>query len=116
MVAAAYPQTSPHDTQMTLRFARRNYAFTRLEVADRPTELIWGEKPLQPSFEEQSAGRVQAYTFGYDRDIGHVSHLDSALGAQATLYKPGSQLRPLYGADPAGFVLFVRLRLTGAKP
>ena len=102
--------------ESTLRFARRNYAFTRLEVADRTTELIWGEKPLPPRFEEQSAGRVQAYTFGYDRDIGHVSHLDSALGAQGTFYKPGSQLRPLYGADPAGFVLFVRLRLTGAKP
>lgn len=102
--------------ESTLRFARRNYAFTRLEMADRTTELIWGEKPLPPDFEEQSAGRVQAYTFGYDRDIGHVSHLDSALGAQGTFYKPGSQLRPLYGADPAGFVLFVRLRLTGAKP
>jgi hypothetical protein len=102
--------------ESTLRFARRNYAFTRLEVADRTTELIWGERPLPPGFDEQSAGRVQAYTFGYDRDIGRLSHLDSALGAQATLYKPGSQLRPVYGADPAGFVLFLRLRLTGAKP
>src|SRR5690348_10725797 len=102
--------------ESTLRFARRNHAFTRLEVADRTTELIWGERPLPPGFDEQSAGRVQAYTFGYDRDIGRLSHLDSALGAQATLYKPGSQLRPVYGADPAGFVLFLRLRLTGAKP
>lgn len=99
--------------ESTVRFAERNYAFTRLEDVDRTTELILGERPLPPGFEEGSAGRVQAYTFGYDRDVGRIPHVESALGAQATVYAPASKLRIVYGSDPAGFVMFLRLRLTG---
>jgi hypothetical protein len=99
--------------ESTVRFARRNYAFTRIEDVDRTTELLVGERALPRGFDEGSAGRVQAYTFGYDRDVGHVQHLESALGAQATVYTPGSQLKPVYASDPAGFVVFLRLRLKG---
>ena len=99
--------------ESTVRFAQRNYAFTRIEDVDRTTELLVGERALPRGFDEGSAGRVQAYTFGYDRDVGHVQHLESALGAQVTLYTPGSQLKPVYGSDPAGFVVFLRLRLKG---
>lgn len=97
--------------ESTVRFAQRNYAFMRIEDVDRTTELIVSERALPPGFEERSAGRVQAYTFGYDRDVGHLPHLESALGVEATVYAPGSRLQPVYGSDPAGFVVFLRMRL-----
>jgi hypothetical protein len=100
--------------ESTLRFHARNYAFTRVENVDRTSELLLGEKPLPPGFVEQSAGRVQAYTFGYDRDVSaHIPHFAAALGAQVTAYSPGTKLQPVYGADPMGVVVFLRLRPIG---
>ena len=99
--------------ESTLRFAVRNYVWTRMENVDRTTELLLGENPEPPGFEEEPAGRVQAYTFGYDRDIDVLPHLRTALGAQVTAYTVGSRLRPVYGSDPAGVVVFLRLRAVG---
>lgn len=97
-----------------VRFATRNYAYTRMEDVDRTTELLLDEQPLPPGFEEEPAGRVQAYTFGYDRDVDLVPHLASAIGAQVTAYTVGSRLEPIYGSDPVGVSVFVRLRPFGA--
>lgn len=94
-----------------VRFGGKNYAYTRMENVDRTTGLLLGDQPIPPGFEEEPAGRVQAYTFGYDRDIDVVQHLESALGAQVTAYGMGSRLRPVYGSDPAGLTVFLRLRL-----
>ena len=97
--------------ESTLRFHARNYAFTRYEDVDRTSELVLGEKPLPPGFQEQSAGRVEACTFGYDRDLStHIPHMLTALGAQVTLDTPGPKLQPVYGSDPMGVVVFLRLR------
>jgi len=96
--------------ESTLRFRVRNYVWTRLENAERSNELILGEAPLPPGFQEQPVGMVQAYTFGYDRDIDLVPHLASAVGAQFTTYGVPDRLRPTYGGHPAGVALFVRLR------
>jgi hypothetical protein len=103
--------------ESTLQFHARNYAFTRIEDVDRTTELLLGEQPLPPNFQEQSAGRVQAYTFGYDRDLAagvtRTAHLSTALGAQVTAYTPGTRLQPVYGTDPIGVVVFLRIRPMG---
>jgi hypothetical protein len=98
-----------------VRFATRNYTWTRMENDDRTTELLLDEHAPPPGFEEQPAGRVQAYTFGYDRDIDLVPHLASAIGAQVTTYTVGSILKPVYGSDPVGVSIFVRLRPFGAS-
>jgi hypothetical protein len=98
-----------------VRFATRNYAYTRIEDVDRTTELLLDEQPVPPGFEEEPAGRVQAYTLGYDRDFDLVPHLASALGAQVTTYTVGSRLEPAYGSDPTGVTVFVRLRPFGAS-
>ena len=99
--------------ESTLRFAVRNYVWTRIENVDRTTELLLGEQPEPPGFTEEPAGRVQAYTFGYDRDFDLLPHLRTAIGAQVTAYTPGSQLKPVYGSDPVGVVVFLRLRAVG---
>ena len=96
--------------ESTLRFAVHNHAWTRIENVDRSNELLLGENPLLPNFQERPIGRVQAYTIGYDRDFDLVPHLSSALGAQVTVYGVGSNLKPVYGTNPVGVAVFVRLR------
>jgi len=96
--------------ESTLRFHNKNYAWTRVENAERSNELILGEAPLPPGFQEQPIGRVQAYTLGYDRDVDLVPHLASAVGAQVTAYGVPDRLRPVYGELPVGVAMFVRLR------
>jgi hypothetical protein len=101
--------------ESTLRFAMRNYIWTRIEDVDRTTELLLGENTPPPGFSEQPAGRVQAYTFGYDRDIDLLPHLATAFGAQVTAYTVGSRLQPVYGSDPVGAVVFLRIRPFGKQ-
>ena len=72
--------------ESTLRFAERNYVWTRIENVDRTNELLLKDQFQPPDFQESVIGRVQAYTAGYDRDILHIPHLETALGAQVTLY------------------------------
>ncbi len=96
--------------ESTLRFRTTNYAWTRIENVDRTTELLLGERPIPPGFEEEPAGRVQAYTFGYDRNLPLLPRFETALGAQITIDTPGSRLQPVYGTDPIGVVVSLRLR------
>jgi hypothetical protein len=96
--------------ESTLNFRTRNYAWTRIENAERSNELILGENPLPPNFEEKPIGRVQAYTFGYDRDFDLVPHLASAIGAQFTAYSVPALLQPTYGAHPFAVAMFFRFR------
>jgi len=96
--------------ESTIRFRARNSLWTRIENAERSDELILGENPLPPGFQERPIGRVQAYTFGYDRDIELASHLASAVGAQVTTYGAPESLKAIYGSRPAGIAVFLRLR------
>src|SRR5690349_8658551 len=95
--------------ESTARFRVRNYVWTRIESAERSNELILGENPLPPGLQEQPIGQVQAYTFGYDRDIALVPRLASAIGAQFTTYGVPERLKPIYGSHPVGVAVFVRL-------
>jgi hypothetical protein len=96
--------------ESTLRFKMRHHVWTRIENLDRSNELLVGEHLLAPGFREEPAGRVQAYTFGYDRDLDIVPHLASALGIQFTTYGVPSLFQPIYGSHPVGVVLFARFR------
>ena len=63
---------------------------------------------------------MQAYTIGYDRDLAgkaiSIPHLATALGAQFTAYAPGPRLQPVYGTDPVGVVVFLRIRPADRQP
>ncbi len=96
--------------ESTLLFDTRNYIWTRVENAGRSNQLLIGESPLPPGFKESPLTHVQAYTFGYDRDFHLWPHLASAVGAQVTVYGVGSPLKPIYGSDPIGVNVFLRLR------
>lgn len=96
--------------ESTLEFARKNAVWTRIENAGRTNELLLGERPLPPNFTEEPLTHVQAYTAGYDRDVGFWPHLSVALGAQVTAYGVGKPLQATYGDHPVGGLVFVRVR------
>lgn len=96
--------------ESTIRFRTRNYAWTRIENADRSNELILGENLLPLNFHEQPMGRVQSYTLGYDRDVDLIPRVATALGVQVTAYGIGNRLKPVYGSRPAGVAIFVHIR------
>jgi hypothetical protein len=93
-----------------LRFKASNYLWTRIENAGRSNELLIGENPLPPNFQEEPIGHVQAYTFGYDHDVDLIPHVRSAIGAQVTTYGVAYALKPVYGSHPVGVSVFIRLR------
>jgi len=101
--------------ESTLRFARRNSVWTRIESAERSNELLLGQNPLPPNFAETPIRQVRAYTFGYDREFGWLPHLAAAVGAQGTVYGLPGSLLPVYGSHPAGVAVFLRLRVVGSR-
>jgi hypothetical protein len=48
--------------------------------------------------------RVRAYTAGYDREVGHIPHLSTAIGGQAMWYGVPDVLKPIYDSHPLGGV------------
>jgi hypothetical protein len=96
--------------ESTLQFLHRNFAWTRIENVDRTNELLIGENPLPLGFTERYFTRVQAYTVGYDREVGHIPHLSAAIGGQIMLYGVPDVLKPIYDSHPLGGVVFLKLR------
>lgn len=90
----------------------KNNLWTRMENAGRTNELLLGERALPAGFSEEPLTHVQAYTFGYDREVAaNLPHVSVALGGQITAYGVGKPLQPIYGEHPVGGVVFLRMRL-----
>jgi len=96
--------------ESTVKFREKNYAWTRLENAGRSNQLLVGEHLLPSGFKEEPLTHVQAYTVGYDRDIRLLRNFSSAIGAQVSTYGVGLPLKSIYGSDPVGVSVFIRLR------
>ncbi len=96
--------------ESTLHFLKKNSVWTRIENVDRTNELLLGESFLPPSFSERYFARVQAYTVGYDRELGTLPHIATAIGAQVTWYGIPENLKPVYGTHPVGAIAFLRFR------
>jgi hypothetical protein len=101
--------------ESTIKFRDKNYTWARVENAGRSNQLLVGEHQLPAGFKEKPLTHVQAYTFGYDREVQLMSHLSTAFGAQFTAYHAGKELQSVYGANPVGVSVFVRLRPGGTN-
>lgn len=87
-----------YTAESTVNFRGRNWAWTRIENVDR----------------EEQASRIQAYAFGYERDLPvGPSYLNIGLGAQASIYTTPPSLDPIYGEHPAGIAFFLHIRPRG---
>jgi hypothetical protein len=82
-------------------FRVRNFLTGRFELVDKD-ELLAGAGPTY---------RIGAYTLGYTRDLPLSRLFETGLGANFTLYSLPAALQPDYGARPAAFWLFLRVRL-----
>jgi hypothetical protein len=103
-----------YDAESTVNFLNRNWVWTRIENVDRDRTLLVGESRAALDTEEDPIGRVQAYTFGYERDLPvGLSSLNIGLGVQVTTYGVPQVLRPVYGDHPTGFAVFLHFRPTG---
>lgn len=96
--------------ESTVRLLKSNYAWIRIESAERSNELLIGENPLPSGFIERPIGQVQAYTVGYDHNLHVVRDAEVALGGQFTTYGVPATLQQVYGAHPLGLAIFLRLR------
>ena len=103
-----------YTAESTVNFKNRNWVWTRIENVDRDRTLLVGEKPAVLDVEEDPIGRVQAYTFGYERDLPvRLSSINIGLGFQATTYGVPPQLQSVYGNHPAAFMAFIHIRPAG---
>lgn len=100
--------------ESTVNFREKNYAWLRIENAGRTNELLIGEHSLPPGFKEEPLTHVQAYTAGYDHEVHMLSHISAAFGVQISVYGVGRPLQPLYGSNPIGTSMFIRLRPSSA--
>jgi len=96
--------------ESTVQFLSHNFAWTRIENVDRTNELLLGENLIPVGFEEKYFARVQAYTLGYDREVGHIPHLSTAFGGQITTYGVPEVLASTYGRHPMSYTVFLRVR------
>ena len=97
--------------ESTVRFGS-NWAWTRIENVDRDASLLAGE--VDGHVDETPLGRVQAWTFGYERELPVGSApIRLGLGAQATAYGLPAALKPIYGDHPVTLAFFLRLRPKG---
>ena len=90
---------------------RHNFVTGRAELVDKD-ELFAGN-PLSriDSRTKGSTFRIQAYTFGYTRDLGTFSIVETGVGANVTAYAIPAAIQPYYGDHPWGVNFFLRLRL-----
>ena len=88
--------------ESTLNFARRNYAYTRLELVDK--DELFAQALSAASY------RIGAYTFGGVRDLVQGSYGQLGLGADVTFYSKPLALDPVYGRDPVSLHVFLRFR------
>jgi hypothetical protein len=92
--------------ESTLNFKNRNWVWTRIENLDKDGTLL--------NEEETPIGRVQAYSFGYERDILRTPlWANVGLGFQFTTYGLTDEMKVAYGNDPRSFVVFLHLRPVG---
>jgi hypothetical protein len=101
--------------ETTLRIARRNYVWGRIENVDRTNQLLLPNLVAAPNSQESIVGRVQAYTAGYAHDVRLFPRLATAIGGQLTVYSTPGALRAQYGDHPVGGLVFVRVRMSGSR-
>jgi len=93
--------------EATLVLKDKQALWTRLENADRTTDLLAANAPS----EETVLGRVQAYTGGYAHRVARWSSGTAELGAQFTGYDTPRAVTALYGEHPWGVAALLKVRL-----
>ncbi len=95
-----------YTVESVLPLTRKNILTGRAELVDKD-ELF----PTVSALDGRTF-RIGAYTVGYSREIGMaLKTLQTALGANCTLYSFPGAIKPYYGNQPFGVDIYLRLRL-----
>lgn len=98
--------------ESTVNFLDKNYLYTRLELVDKK-DLLRHEDLDRLGFSqdfEHPQFRIGAYTFGAARDIVTTEKVSMAIGGDFTFYSKPDALDAIYGRNPTGAKVFIRLR------
>jgi hypothetical protein len=96
--------------ESTINFLDKNYLYTRLELVDKDDLLRLADRALLGIKETHPSFRIGAYTFGGARDVWNNDKVALAFGGDLTFYSKPAILDRIYGNNPVGWKLFVRLR------
>jgi hypothetical protein len=91
---------------------RKNFLTGRAELVDKD-ELFEGQPLIEQSLDVAygSTFRIGAFTAGYTRDVDLFRYVETAIGANFTIYSLPDAIKPYYGDRPVGGNVFLRLRL-----
>jgi hypothetical protein len=99
--------------ESTVKFASRNYLFSRAELVDKDDLLRASDRIKLGLTQAHASFRIGAYTFGGARDIWNTAKVSLAFGGDLTFYSKPATLDSIYGYKPVSWKLFVRIRPAG---
>jgi len=84
---------------------RKNSLYARYEWTEKSAE----ELVLADQFSDHTIFPVQAFTVGDNFDLFKVKNINVAAGAQWSIYHAPAALNEIYGKNPMGFQVYIRL-------
>ena len=99
-----------YTAESTVNFLDKNYLYTRLELVDKDDLLRPADKALLGIFQDHPSFRISAYTFGGVRDIWNTDKVALGIGSDVTFFSKPAILDRIYGNNPLGWKLCLRIR------
>ncbi len=90
----------------------KHFITGRVELTNK--DELFSDNPALRDRLARTAGesfRIGAYTAGYTRDFNLFRHVQTGIGANASVYALPTAIKPYYGDRPFGVNVFLRLRL-----
>lgn len=99
-----------YTAESTINLLDKNYLYTRLELVDKNELLRSSDRALLGITEDHPSFRIGAYTFGGVRDVWNTEKVSVGIGSDITFFSKPSILDRIYGTNPVGWKLFLRIR------
>jgi hypothetical protein len=99
-----------YTAESTVNFFDKNYFYSRLELVDKDDLLRGSDRALLGITQPHPSFRIGAYTFGGARDVWSTDKVSMAIGSDVTFYSKPALLDRIYGDNPVGWKLFLRIR------
>src|SRR5256714_6292142 len=99
-----------YTAESTVNFFDKNYLYTRLELVDKNELLRPSDRTLPGITQDHPSFRIGAFTFGGVRDVWSTDKVSLGIGSDVTFYSKPSILDRIYGSNPVGWKLFLRIR------
>lgn len=99
-----------YTAESTINFLDKNYLYTRLELVDKDDLLRESDRALLGITQDHPSFRIGAYTFGGVRDIWNTDKISLGIGSDFTFFSKPPILDRIYGNNPVGWKLFLRIR------